>query len=251
MRSYFPYTIFIKKQISKQDCAKRYQRAMTYMPLSQPLPPEVLDALLAEGYYRMRQTVFTTNFIFPDDGTFVEVLWARVALANYQPHKLHRELTRKNSCFQKTLTTGIVDEEIEQLYALYATSVNFDAPETAAAFLQGETTTNYFPTKMWQLRDAGKLIAVSYFDDGKTTAAGIMNFFHPDYKKYSPGKWLYLESIQYAVDTGKTFFYPGYIALDYPKFDYKLIAGKDRIEIWLPIEHQWVPYLTSRHAIGQ
>ncbi len=221
---------------------------MYYFLLQESLTPAMMDVLLAQGYYRMRQTVFTTSATINDEGMLIEVLWARICLRGYAPGRRHRELMRRNCNFSCVLLDAHIDDEIEELYSAYRQNVNFDAPGSAAAFLMGESPVNYFPARMWQVRDGGQLIAVGYFDEGEHSAAGILNFYHPDYKKYSPGKWLYLESVRYAAETGKEFFYPGYIAMNFPKFDYKLMAGKDRIELWDMVQEQWYPYAASLHA---
>lgn len=216
--------------------------------LQEPLSPEVMDALLAQGFYRMRQTVFTTAATIADDGRLIAVFWVRLLLDGFRPGNRHKELTRRGRRFDKTLHDAVIDDEIDALYTLYARSVNFEAPETVASFLMGDSSENFFPAKMWQVRDGGRLIAVGYFDEGAESAAGILNFYHPDYKKFSLGKWLYLESVRYAAEAGKRYFYPGYIGLDFTKFDYKLLAtGKDKIELWDIIESVWEPYQGSLH----
>lgn len=216
--------------------------------LQAPLAPEVMDALLAQGFYRMRQTVFTTTATIADDGRMIAVLWARILLDGFQPGNRHKELTRRCRRFDCTLQDAVVNDEIEELFAFYSRNVNFEAPETARAFLMGDSTENYFPARMWQVRDQGKLIAAGYFDEGIESAAGILNFYHPDYRRFSLGKWLYLESVRYAAETGKQYFYPGYIGLDFPKFDYKLLAGKERMELWDTVDAVWYPYMDSIHA---
>lgn len=216
--------------------------------LQDPLSPAVMDNLLAQGFYRMRQTVFTTTATIADDGRMIEVLWARILLDGFSAGNRHKELTRRCRRFTRSLQDAFINEEIEALYSLYAQSVHFDAPETVTSFLMGESSENYFPAKMWQVHDGDQLIAVGYFDEGKDSAAGILNFYHPDYKKFSLGKWLYLESVLYAAATGKQYFYPGYIALNFSKFDYKLLAGKDRMELWDVITGEWRPYAASLHA---
>lgn len=216
--------------------------------LQAPLAPEVMDTLLAQGFYRMRQTVFTTAATIADDGRIIAVMWARILLDGFRPGNRHKELTRRCRRFQCRLTDAVITEEIEHLFAIYSQTVNFEAPETATAFLLGDCSENFFPSRMWEVRDNGRLIAVGYFDEGANSAAGILNFYHPDYKKFSLGKWLYLESVRYAAETGKDYFYPGYIALDFPKFDYKLMAGKERMELWDIVGSVWYAYEGSMHA---
>lgn len=216
---------------------------MAYIQLKAPIAPDVMDELLKLGCYRMQQAMFTTNTICVEDGKVYRVLWARIPLQNYTPGRQHIKLTRQCSRFTCTLYDEmIIDAEIENLYAIYNQSIDFDAAESVTACLMGQSTVNYFPGRTWKVRDGDKLIAAGYFDLGKESAAGILNFYHPDYKKYSLGKWLYFETIRYTAESRRQFFYPGYIAPGYSKFDYKLLPGKDLIELWDIKAAKWLPY---------
>lgn len=221
---------------------------MSCFQLVAPLPPDVMDQLLALGYYRMRQTLFTTYYTITDEQQAIIVLWIRLRLDDYRPGRRHRELSRRNRRFSCTLHDAVVNDEIEALYARYAAGVDFDAPESVRGFMLGDSPVDHFPGRMWQVRDEGRLIAAGYFDEGNESCAGILNFYHPDYSKYSLSKWLYFEGVRYAAESGKKFFYPGYIALGYPKFDYKLEAGKQMAEVWDIAKGVWVPYGESVHA---
>lgn len=217
------------------------------IPLIQPLPPDVLDILLSRGFYRMQQHVFTTSSISVDNQV-VPVFWARIRLEGFSLPRRYRALVRRCSRFTLTLHEGAITPELEDLYAAYRDRMDFDAPPTIASFLIDERRVNFFPTRMWLVHDAGRLIAAGYFDEGADSAAGILNCYHPDYRAYSPGLWLYLESVRHAAAQGKQFFYPGYIALGYGKFDYKLKAGKERVELWDEAGARWIPYADTIHA---
>lgn len=211
--------------------------------LHEPLLPEMMDFFLNEGFYRMHQTLFTTQIIQLSAQEHYPVYWLRVLLEGFTPDRRHRELMRRNTRFRITLHDSmILDEETEALYARYEGGMTFDAPPTATSFLMGEGTINFFPSKTWQVRDGSRLIAAGYFDTGAISAAGILNFYDPAYRKHSIGTWLYLETVRYAAEAGKQYFYPGYIAPGYPKFDYKLLAGKERTEVFDVEKHGWVGY---------
>ena len=47
------------------------------------LSPEELDNYLSNGWFRMRQAIFTTNFLQFHD-IFYSAIWLRVAIAEYQ-----------------------------------------------------------------------------------------------------------------------------------------------------------------------
>ena len=220
---------------------------MPYFSLTHPLPPVLLDSMLAQGWYRMGQNVFTTNTIDLEDGEKT-VCWARILLQHFSPNSRHRKLIKLCRGFTLTLGEGVITAEVEALFSMYRNRIDFETGTSVANILLDDRTANFYPTRMWQVRDNGKLIGVGYFDEGLESAAGILNFYHPDYRKYSLGLWLYLESVLYAAKTGKTFFYPGYIVIDYPKFDYKLLAGTERMEIWDPNHGMWIAYAHSLHA---
>ena len=218
-----------------------------FIPLQEILAPEILDAALAQGYYRMRQNLFTTDTTYTDGGGEVPVLWARVLLEHYQPNRRHQKLARLCRRFSCSLQGADITPEIEALYSSYRGHIDFDAGRSVASCMLDEHGVNYFPGRMWTMRDGDRLIAVGYFDEGRESSAGILNFYDPAYRKYSPGLLLYLESIRHAAESGKRFFYPGYIAMDYTKFDYKLLPGTERVELWDTDTARWLPYAGSPH----
>jgi len=218
---------------------------MSYLVLQQPIDPKLMDQLLSLGCYRMRQSMFTTSYSVTDDNDVIQVFWIRINLSKFKPGKRFQYLRRRGKRFQLKLSKATIDKHQEDLYKLYRAQIDFNAPQTIAEFLMGEQTENYFPTYMWQVFDGNRLIAVGYFDLGETSAAGIMNFYHPDYTKFSLSKWLYFESIAFAAENGLHFFYPGYVSIDFAKFDYKLEIGKQFIEVFDVSSAYWLPYETS------
>jgi arginine-tRNA-protein transferase len=221
---------------------------MDFIPLQTDLEPAVMDTLLSFGYYRMRQSLFTTTYTLTDQQQIVKVLWARLRLHGYQYTPRHLRLSKRASKFRLRLLPARVNPEIEALYAKYRASMSFDANESVRACILGDAEIDFFPGRMWEVREGTKLIAAGYFDEGINSAAGILNFYDPEYAGYSLGLWLYLEGVRYAQETGKIYFYPGYIALDFPKFDYKLLAGTENMEILDAQLGIWTPYDASEHA---
>ncbi|MEO6834226.1 MAG: GNAT family N-acetyltransferase [Chitinophagaceae bacterium] len=215
---------------------------MNFLPVLSILEPEQLDTMLAFGYYRMQQSLFTTNFAHTDDRSRISVIWARVLLIDFEQNHRLKKLRSRTRKFQLKLYPTRITEEVEQLYARYRASINFDGNDSVSSCLLGFSNHDFFPGRMWEIRDGEKLIAAGYFDEGQESCAGILNFFDPDYRKYSLGLLLYFESVAFAAHNGKTFFYPGYIGVGYPKFDYKLEVGADRIELWHPRLMCWLPY---------
>lgn len=206
----------------------------------------LLDNFLAQGCYRMRQDIFTTDFIW-DKNALHPVFWLRFRLHGFSFAKKAQKLFATNNIFHVIIRDFYINSEIEDLYHCYYNEVNFDAPPTLHDFLFGElfvenNTHNMFDSCIIEIRDANKLIAAGVFDKGFASIAGIMNFYDPAYKKYSLGKYLMLLKMEHAMRLNMEYYYPGYIAFNYPKFDYKLFPNPLFAEIFDSKKKIWLSY---------
>ncbi len=205
-----------------------------------------LDAYLAMGWYRIGQVIFTTHHIPHSEGWY-RVFWLRFALNRLEKGKKQEQLLTKNAPFTFVIKPLLLTSELEELYQLYHSQISFPASATLEQSLfdhsvHGDENGPVFDSYVIEVRDGGKLIAAGIFDRGSKSIAGILNFFDPAYKKFSPGKFLMLLKIQYALEQGMEYYYPGYIAASYPKFDYKLFPGVEAAEIYEPLSKKWLPY---------
>ena len=205
------------------------------------LKPEELDLLLSKGWYRMGQGIFTTNYLQKSDLAY-RVFWLRYHLKKVHFGRSQQKIKSANKNFTSTIKTMELTEELEALYAKYKSAVSFEAATSVQYWLFMEQTKNVYNTSIIEIRDGNKLIAAGIFDIGNNSMAGIMNFYDPEYKKYSPGKYLILLKIEQAITSGMQWYYPGYIVAGYPKFDYKLFADKDAAELFIPELNAWVKY---------
>jgi leucyl-tRNA---protein transferase len=183
-----------------------------------------LDAFLERGWFRMGQTIFTTNFLnFKND--FYSALWLRLNLHDYIVDKVETKLTRLNSKFRVDIQPFKLDEENEKLYAVYRESVSFEASSSLHQLMYRDSIHDIFTTLSVNVYDGDSLIACGLFDLGKSSAAGITSFYNPQYKKYSLGKFLIYQKIRYCREHAIKYFYPGYFVPGYAAFDYKLSIG--------------------------
>ena len=200
-----------------------------------------LDLYLSKGYFRMQQEVFTCYAVLFED-IVCPVHWLRIVLSDVSLGKEQLRLFRINETFSVTVRPLAITEEIEALYATYKGGINFDAPETVESCLLGGAINNVFDTYAVEIRDESTLIAVGIFDSGGQSIAGIMNFYHPAYRKHSLGKYLMLLKISYAQRHQKAYYYPGYLASKYTKFNYKLFACEAATEVFDAHRDQWYPF---------
>ncbi|MDF7812448.1 GNAT family N-acetyltransferase [Hymenobacter sp. YC55] len=215
---------------------------MSATPFQMPvIRGEALDFYLSQGYYRMHQDLFTCQFL-PIDGGFYTVHWLRLVLADVQYGPEQRRLLRLNERFSVRFRPFQLTDELEALYAVYRRSITFDAPATVEEFLLAGATHNIFNTEVIEIRDGEQLIAAGIFDNGARSLAGIMNFYDPSYRRHSLGKYLMLLKINHAIRQQKTYYYPGYLVYNYPKFDYKLFPCLAATEVFDCRSSQWLPF---------
>lgn len=202
-----------------------------------------LDFFLELGYYRMRQTIFTTDEFFDSETEMpYDCFWLRTRLSLVDEVKTHK-IYKLNKRFSIQIGPAIFDTEMDELYERYRGSMKFDAHESVFSFLLDSEKMVEFNSMCIQIRDGETLIAGAYFDEGQKTIMGNLNFYHPDYKKYSLGKYMMLLKIAYAKQKNLDFYYTGYIALNNTKFDYKLFPKLEAIEVLLKKRvNAWFPY---------
>ncbi len=218
---------------------------MIYYHVHYPIamPGDLLDEYLAKGWYRMQQTIFTTDIIIKND-LVIPVFWLRLVLKKYTAAKSVRKIMQVNKDCQITLTSGVITEEAEALYQLYKSSVDFEVSDTIQSYLAGESISSIYNTRCFEIRKDGQLIAAGYFDEGDNSIAGILNIYHPDHKNRSLGKYLMLLKIDHALTHQRQYYYPGYISTAISKFDYKLFPDKEATEVYISSGKQWVPWLS-------
>ena len=212
-----------------------------------------LDLFLEKGWYRMGQGIFTTNYIVQDD-VVCRVFWLRYILNEVTLGKKSKQILSNNQQFNVAVLPVCITAEHEAIYTLYKSGLDFDPAANVTEWLYEQQANNVFDTYMIEVRDGEKLIALGIFDKGLNSIAGIMNFYHPDYKKYSLGKYLMLLKMEYAKSNHIHWYYTGYIVYGYPKFDYKLFADKTAAQLFFPELNKWClydPVMASKMAQPQ
>jgi leucyl-tRNA---protein transferase len=198
-----------------------------------------LDNFLEMGWYRMGQSVFTTHFIMPTDKMY-RVFWLRYNLKHIAFSKSQQRIKSQNRQFNVSVKPAKITREIEKLYADYKTIINFSGAESVYQWLYGDgKPSDVFDTQIIEIRDKDKLIAVGIYDQGAESIAGIMNFYHPDYKKFSLGRYLIMLKIELCQNRNLCWYYPGYVVYQRPEFDYKLCVDNNAVEVLIPELEGW------------
>lgn len=206
-----------------------------------PVSGDILDNYLAEGYYRYRQLLFTTFYI-EYLGALHDVFWLRTDVSSVKAGSSSNKILRQNKSFTYSITPLQITTEMEELFALYREYVPFEHAQSIHDNLYGDSSNNIFDSYVIKVFDGDMLIAFGCFDKGEKSIAGILNAYHPKYKKYSLGKYLILLKIEYCIQNQITYYYTGYIGLGLHYFDYKVFPDKNAVQVLLHEPPIWVPY---------
>jgi len=212
---------------------------------SQRLTPESisgkeLDTYLAMGWYRMGQSIFTTQFLHVNERLYPAV-WIRRSLEEFKFSKSQRKLINKNGkIFRIEYADAYITREKEALYSVYRQNFHGYISPTLSKSLEDNMDSNIYDTIEVCVYDGDRLVACSFFDLGLEAITSILGFYDPEYADYSLGYYTMLLEMQYGVDYKYKFYYPGYIVPGYAKFDYKLRIRA--VEYWDLVAKKWLSY---------
>lgn len=190
----------------------------------------------------MGLSVFTCHFLFFNDSLYSPI-WLRLPLEGLVLRKSLQKLLRQNRHrFCTVVKNAEIDDEKEALFQKYRRSFKGVLSATIRdSILDGKDFT-IFDTFEVNVYDGEKLVAFSYFDLGNDSLASIKGVYDPEYSKHSLGLYSMLEEIQFGLDLGFKFYYPGYFVPGYDRFDYKLRIGKpESLQFFDLKTAQWLP----------
>jgi len=209
----------------------------------------LLDDFLAAGYYRMLHTMFTTGHTqLEEEGGPLPVFWLRTRVNDSRENKAASLIRKRCAGFTATYKKAIITAEVEELYHQYHNAIDFNTGGSCSACMHDSSMDDPFDSWMIEVRDGNVLIAAGFFDLGKKAVTGILNCYHPAYKKFSLGKYLMLKKIDWCRANGIVWYYTGYLCIGHTKFDYKIFPDAAAIDVLLPAERKWLPYATIGKA---
>ena len=201
---------------------------------------DVFDMYLSAGWYRYGNKIFTIDF-FTENEKIYQVYWLRYNIPKLKLSESYQKILNKNKRFSYKIIPFQNTSELEALHAVYFENIDFVTTSSIEELME-DVTGAIYNSMLIEIRDDNKLIAAGIFDYGNNSIAGIKNIFHPDYKKYSLGKYLMILKCQYCAQHNIEWYYPGYFAPGYKKFDYKLTIDAEATEVCLIENRQWVSY---------
>lgn len=186
---------------------------------------ERLDAYLEKGFFRNANMMFRTQLL-PIDGKLNNVVNIRLDLRDYKyPKRMYKILRKNQQIFSVTIGEVCITPQKESLFAAHAHRFKGFLYKSLRHLLFGDQNMSVFDTQEICVYDNDKLVAFSFFDRGKNSVASILGVFDQAYNKFSLGTYTMLLEIQWAMQNGHYYYYPGYIMDQSRDFEYKLRLG--------------------------
>jgi arginine-tRNA-protein transferase len=188
--------------------------------LATEVAPERMDALWAEGWrhfgcYFFRYSRLGSHHVQP----------LRIRLENFRPSQSQRRILKKNQDLQVRLQPAFVNGEVEALFERHKTRFTHSIPNTIFNFVSHMPACIPCQSHSLTLHHQGRLVGISYLDEGAQATSSVYQCFDPAYAKRSLGILMIVHSILLSQAWGKAFYYPGYTYQEPSEYDYKKRLG--------------------------
>ena len=182
--------------------------------------PVQMDTLWANGWRHFGNYFFRYNLGMVDDDIRL-VTPLRIRLSEFSFSKSQRRVLRENADLTIKVEPLSIDDEAEELFHRHKLRFNQHPPESIYEFISEHADWSPCETKQIRVFDKDKLAAVSYFDVGALACSGVYAIFEPSESKRGLGIFTMLKEIEFAIESGKEFYYQGYAYEGESFYDYK------------------------------
>lgn len=184
------------------------------------ISPQQLDLLLAGGWRHFGEHFFRYN-IGIHESELRHVLPLRIRLKNFKLSKSQRRVLKKNQDLQVVIRPIEITPEKEILFERHKRRFKTAVPDSLYDFLSHEPAKIPCEALEVCVYDEEELLAASFFDVGKNSVSAVYAMFEPEEISRSLGIFTMLLTIDYALEKGKSFYYPGYAYEGNSFYDYK------------------------------
>lgn len=200
-----------------RDSGTTFIREEFYAPT---VSPGELDDLLSEGWRHFGEFFFRNN---TDTYASEErrVFPLRIRLSDFSLSKSQRRVLRRNADLQTVIAPAEITIEKQELFERHKRRFKDRVPFSLYDFLSFSPADSPCETLEISVYESGRLTAASFFSIGENSISGVYAVFEPELTHRSLGIFTMLKEIEFAVNTGRQFYYQGY-CYDGPSFyDYK------------------------------
>lgn len=182
--------------------------------------PGQMDSLWAMGWRHFGTHFFRYNVGFLNlDLRFVLPL--RIRVADLTLSKSQRRVLRRNEDLEVKVGPARVTDEDHELFDRHKTRFDHSVPDSIFNFMSVEPDGSPCECREVRVFENGRPIAVSFFDVGAGSTSGVYAMFEPERTERSLGTFTMLKEIEWSIETGREFYYQGYVYEGESFYDYK------------------------------
>ncbi len=182
--------------------------------------PRQLDLLLENGWRHFGAYFFRYNLgFYENEIRLVQPL--RVRLSEFSVSKSQRRILKRNNDLQIVARPIKITAETEVLFQRHKQRFKNSAPDSIYDFLDENAADTPCEALEICVYDGKKLLAASFFDVADASVSGIYAIFAPEEAARSLGIFTMLLEIDFAVKSGRNFYYSGYAYAGKSFYDYK------------------------------
>jgi arginine-tRNA-protein transferase len=201
--------------------------------------PAQFDELLALGW-RHFGTHFFRYSLNIYNHEIRRVLPLRIRLPEFHLSKSQRRVLSRNADLRVENRPIEVTPDSEEVFDRHKWRFDHGIPASIYDFLSSQPASVPCEGREIGVYDGKRLVAVSYFDVAKRTLSGIYAMFDPAEAQRGLGIFTMLKEIEYAIESGREFYYQGYAYEGESFYDYKKrFSGVERYD-W---NDGWEPFM--------
>lgn len=182
--------------------------------------PQVMDALWADGWRHFGVEFFRDKYSL-EGLRLQKIIPLRVDVSRYQPKRDQRRALKRAERFQVTLQPTQLSDEHRALFERHCERFTNNRPPSLDHFLSDEPHATPCVGMMCEVRDEGRLLAVSFVDVGAEALSSVYAIFEPQEHKLSLGQLTLLMELRFVEATGRRYLYTGYGHIHESAYAYK------------------------------
>ncbi|MCB0527871.1 MAG: arginine-tRNA-protein transferase [Lewinellaceae bacterium] len=191
-----------------------------YIPM-QAMHPMVFDKFCEDGWCYWADLIFRRNF-WEWRGQPCRVILLRIRLKDFTFSKSQRKCLRRNEDLRIERKSIHISSAHEELFERHARRFAYNRPMSIYGFFSFFSSIMPCFGVQFEVYRRNKMLATSYFHMGRNSMAGNYCIHEPAEAQRSLGTFTMLKEIEFAIESGREFYYPGFV-YDLPsEFDYKL-----------------------------
>lgn len=201
--------------------------------------PARMDQLWAEGW-RHFGVIFVRYRTSEHGGQLYTVLPLRIDLQRFALRRSQKRILGKNRDLRVLLRPSSIDREKEALFEKHRLRFEENVPTSLFNFMSPDPSAAPCPNLELCVYHDEKLLGTTFLDIGATATSAVYAIFDPEAAKRGLGILMMLHSIQFSIERGCLYYYPGYAYREPFTYDYKKrftgLEYLDWTEGWKPYE---------------